>query len=129
MGIVLAQLVLFASTSFVVNFHLCENYIQSFSLLGKAKTCKTMSCDESKTSVATFMKKSCCSDKQIKSTTQKFHKSQNLEISKINFVVNFVSQQDDISILKYNLKKDCFIGYSPPLQTFNFNDLYQVYLI
>jgi len=88
-----------------------------------------MSCDESIAEIAIKMKKSCCSDKQIKGDAQQFHKSQNIKISKINFTANFVSQQNEVLIINRILKKDDFIGYSPPLQTFNLNNLYQVYRI
>jgi len=127
-AIVLAQIVLFASTSFVLNFHLCENHIHSFSLIGKAASCVNMTCDLSSRNGSMQMKKSCCSDKQIKSSAQQFDKARNIEIP-ITYNLNFVFQQDDISTLKHNLKKDYFIGYTTPLQTFNFNDLYQIYLI
>lgn len=88
-----------------------------------------MSCDESIAEVAIKMKKSCCSDKQIKGAAQQFHKSPNIKISKINFTLNFIPQQNEIVILNRILKKGYFIGYSPPLQTFNLNNLYQVYRI
>ncbi|MFK5891179.1 MAG: hypothetical protein QM486_10680 [Flavobacteriaceae bacterium] len=127
-AIVLAQLVLFASTSFVLNFHLCENHIQSFSLLGQATSCKTMSCDLSSLNGSMQMKKSCCTNTQIIGTAHQFHKSHKIEINKINYTVSLIPQIE-IAILNQNFKKDYFQGYSPPLQTCNFKILYQSFLI
>ena len=127
-AIVLAQLVLFASTSFVLSFHLCDNHIQSFSLLGQETSCKTMACDLTSTNGSMQMKKSCCSNTQIIGTAHQFYKSQKIEINKINYTVSLVPQIE-IAILNQDFKKSYFQDYSPPLQTFNLNNLYQVYRI
>jgi len=127
-AVVLAQLVLFASTSFVLSFHLCENHIQSFSLLGQARSCKAMYCDLSSLNGSMQMKKSCCSNTQIIGTAHQFHKVQNIEINKINYTASLVPQIE-IAILNQNFKKDYFQGYSPPLQTCDFKILYQSFLI
>jgi hypothetical protein len=128
-AIVLAQIVLFSTTSFVLDLHLCNNHVHSFSFFGKASPCNMVSCQVTPNHDQAISVTPCCSDKQIKSEVKEIYKSKELVLLKINFTLNFVPQQNEFKIIKLILRKDYFKDNPPPLQTFNLNELYQVYRI
>lgn len=124
----LAFLVLFSSTSFVVGIHLCQGHVENVALFKKADVCeremKMPPCHRQ-------MMASCCDDEQVYHEGQGFKQALNSFDFASTFAVIVQSPAivlDEIFNVKAALHT-AFIQYDPPLRTHDRVLSLQVFLI
>ncbi|MCF6214144.1 MAG: hypothetical protein L3J45_08990 [Flavobacteriaceae bacterium] len=96
----LAQIVLFSTTSFVIDVHKCDGKVYDISVMGHAESCDMakMSCKLELNPDSTVKSKSCCSDVRFitNGNTIKKESDARLNRSELNFsgvVNNFFSKK------------------------------------
>jgi len=131
MAFFLAQIVLFSTTSFVIDVHKCDGEIYDISITGRAKSCDMakMSCNLGLNSDNVVKFKPCCSDVRfvtkgntIKKENTQFNTSELVFSGVVN---NFYNKKECPLDSNRIHRKD----YSALFKTNNFNVLYQVFLI
>ncbi len=115
-SLMIAALLLLSSTGFSIDLHFCKGHLKSFSLIGKAKSCHTISnknhcsrkqkachVNSTKKSSTENCKKDCCTNKTFK--VEPADDFQKIPLSKltlsqtpfISYVINtFLIQNDDL---------------------------------
>ncbi len=143
-ALTLACLMFITSVSFVVDLHYCQGQLKSFSLIGKARTCHTMSpstpmqgCPYHKKMMVEkedcmVGKKKCCSNK-----TLHFNWSQDRHIQTYDFSVSRSLQQFVFAYLTVFFDRDFTLEretsyrsyYKPPLLSKDIPVLFESFLI
>jgi len=132
LAFVLAQLVLFSTTSFAVDIHKCSGKIYDISVTGQAKSCELslMHCYVKQHSGHSVRSKYCCSEVHFLVNANTIKREKNLQINSNKF--NNPAVLNNISITKVKpivLNKTAYKNYTPPIVTDNILVSYQVFLI
>lgn len=126
----LALIVLFSTMSFTVEKHFCGDFLVDVSYFGNADSCATemqTDCDNT----TSIKKKSCCKDElqQIEGQDEIRKSSfEDLDIETKKFVAVFVASYINLFKELHN-KVIPYKNYSPPYLAFNFQTLYEVFIL
>ncbi len=128
----LAFMVLFATTSFIAESHLCLDKVYSYMFFGHARDCDMNNLNDCGVynNTSTLSKKSCCiNDLQIKkSSTILQNRIVHLKRQEITFLATNISTNLKlVEIFKQPL--NTFIKYPPLLVKNKFSIFYQVFII
>ena len=128
-ALLLAMLVLVATSSFTVSMHFCGEKLIDYSFTETLKNCNDSSF---KTSFETlFSKKSCCSDKHIVKQSQNELSQKEITTSiykKIDFINHFYDYEE-IFVLQNLQDESSTIYYSPPNLIWDRVILFETFLI
>lgn len=129
-ALLLAMLILLATTSFSVNMHYCGSQLVSVSLNKPAKKCCAFKISNQKSFFKT-PKKSCCSDTEFTNLAEDtLTKTEQTSIVSTNTIALFTTPFYNTSIESpYSTYTKGFSTYHPPLIPINRQISYQVFLI
>jgi len=129
-ALILATLILVATTSFSVNMHYCGTHLVSVSLNKTAKKCYTPIA-LNKTASFTASKKSCCHDTEfVKTAEDNLNKSEQVSIAvEKNFVLTLNPVFEYPLETIYKTSENSFNTYHSPPIIINRQVLFQVFLI
>jgi len=133
LAFILAFIVLFATTSFTAESHLCLDKVYSYAFFGHAKDCDMNNlddCDVYNKNTSTLSKKSCCVKYlQIKkSSITVQNRTIHLRRQELTFfTTNIFTNLRSIETFKQPLNES--IKYPPPLIKDNLSIFYQVFII
>lgn len=129
MAFTMAIVVLTSTMSFTIDMHYCGDTLVNTAIFKKAKTCG-MKMAKTTSSECSFIKKSCCSDKQIIVEGQDELKVSldPLNIDQVLFISTFVYSYIQLFETS-NTDHEVFLGYPPPLIVKQLYKLDETYLI
>ncbi len=132
LSILLIPIVLFSTTSFSVDKHLCSDMVYSMSFLGEAEDCgmEMKNCDEKTSDLCVISNEDCCENELqiISGSITEKHTPVQLSTEQSLFLTYFSISTYYLfkSVLnKTNLHKD----YSPPTVLKDIPSLFQVFII
>ena len=127
-AIILAFLVLFSSTSFIIGMHFCGHYIENVALFSKANRCEM---DAQFPPCENLANESCCNDQTIAHEGQDFK----ISIAQIDFspAIDIITEQVPVLISEVvpitSVSFPEFYNYDPPLRSRDLTVSFQVFLI
>lgn len=132
LSIILIPIVLFSTTLFSVDKHICMDNVYSISIFGEAANCgmEMENCEENNSNTYTISDEDCCSDenKIISGSEIGLEKEKKFIIKQINLITFFIVSK--YFLFNSNLKGSVpFKYYLPFIVTKNISVIYQVFLI
>jgi len=130
-SIFLTMILLFSTTVYSVNQHVCCDSIYSVSLIGHAEDCgmEIENCEKNNKDISTISKEKCCSDVNIVVEKEVFNKINQITINtNIVFLTTYIITSQNLYESFSNQVKDC-TNYYPPLINKDITILYEVFLI
>ena len=132
LAIFLIPIVLFSTTSFRVDRHLCLDEVYSISLLGEAENCGMVmeTFDENTINTCSIEDENCCADESqfISGSIVNLEKEGKITLELQQFITAFLLTNDNQFLIDSE-KNNTFNLYIPPRVTKNYSILYQVFLI
>ena len=129
-ALLLAMLVLVATSSFTISMHFCGEQLVSYSFTDNLKNCGDNFSSKT-TSKTVFSKKSCCSDKHIVKQSQDELSQKEIAASlykKIDFARHFYDYRKNF-VLQNQQQESSIIYYSPPELIWDRTILFETFLI
>ncbi len=131
-ALLLAMLVLLATSSLSLSTHFCGEHLIAYSFTDTVKTCTASITSKAINEHISVSKKSCCSNKHIvkKAQDELLQKKNKADFDIVKLVLNtpfFIANSDfDYAIASTNTP---FLNYSPPLLLQDRSVLFQVFRI
>ena len=129
-ALLLAMLVLVATSSFTISMHFCGEQFVSYSFTDNLKNCGDNFSSKT-TSETVFSKKSCCNDKHIVKQSQDELSQKEIATSiykKIDFLSHFYDYRKNF-VLQNQQQESSIIYYSPPELIWDRTILFETFLI